>query len=82
MDRSYGVLHNATPDCILEGFIEGGGVAFISIVHQVEWGGRGTVMAFLPVPERVSPETPKFRGVRCDLEPVVTNEEELVRALL
>jgi len=44
--------------------------------------GSGKVMAFLPMVQSVSPETPKFWGSRSDLEPVVTNEEEIIRALL
>ena len=40
------------------------------------------MMAFLPVLERVYPVTPKFWSLRCDLEPVVADEEEIARALL
>ena len=35
---------------------------------------------FLPVPQSVAAEGPKFRRVRRDLEPTMTNEEEVVRA--
>ena len=81
MDLSYGALHNTTSDRLLEGLIEGARGTIKSAKHQVEWGGCGTAIVFLPVLERVSPETPKFRSVGCDLEPVVANEEEIVRAL-
>ena len=83
MGLSYGVLHDATPDCVLEGFVKvGTRVAFVSIQHQVEGSGSGKVVAFLPILQSVSPETPKFWGSRRDLEPVVANEEEVPRTLL
>ena len=79
MNLSYSVLHDATPDRILEGRIEGVLVAFESAQHQVKGGGSGTVVPFFPVPKSVSPEVPKLRGARCDLEPVVADEEKVVR---
>jgi len=83
MDLAYGVLRDTTPDRVLEGYVEGDTrVAFVSIQHQVEWDGSGTVMALLPILQSVSPETPKFWGSRRDFKPVVANEEEIVRALL
>ena len=83
VNSSYGALHDATPDRILEGFIEGGvGVIFIRIQHQVEGCSSGTGMTFLPILQSVPPEAPEFRGERRTLEPVVANEEEVVRALL
>ena len=82
MDLSYCVLRNAVSDRIPEGFIERVRAKSIVGKHKVEWSGAGTVMALLPVLERVSPETPKFRGVGCNFEPVVANEDEIVRALL
>jgi len=61
VDLAYGVFHDVTPDRILEGFVEEGvGFAFISVEHQIEGGGSGTVVAFSPILERVSPGTPKF----------------------
>ena len=82
MNSSYGALCDASSDRILEGFIEGNArVAFASVQHHVERSGSGTAMAFLPILQGVSPETPEFRGKRRNLEPVVTNEEEVVRAL-
>ena len=35
-----------------------------------------------PLLQSVTPKRPKFRGARGDLEPVVANEEEVVRAIL
>jgi len=82
-DLSYGVLPDATPNRVLEGFVEEDTrVTFSPVQHQVEGSGSGTVMAFPPVLQSVSPETPKFWGSRRDFEPVVANEEEIVRALL
>jgi len=82
VDSTYGILRDATPDRILEGFVEEEiRVGFVSIQHQVEVGGScQTAITFLPVPQSGSPEAPKFRGARRDLEPVVANEEEIVRA--
>ena len=81
MDLSYGVLNNATFDRILEVLIEGARATSVLVKHQVDWSGSRTVAVFLPLLERVSPKIPEFRGVGCDLEPVVANEEEIVRAL-
>ena len=83
MNLSYGVLHDATSDRILEGSIKGGiRVALVSVQHQVEGGGAGTVMPFLPNLPCVSPETPKLWCARSDIEPVVANEKEVVGTLL
>jgi len=83
VNSSYGALHDATPDRILEGFIEGSTrIMFVIIQDQVEGSSSGTGMTSLPIPQRVPPEAPEFWGERCNLEPVVTNEEEVVRALL
>ena len=38
-------------------------------------------MAFAPILYRVAPEAPKLRSTRRDLEPVMANEEEVVRVL-
>jgi len=81
MSSSYGALNDATSDRDLEGFVEGDtGIASASVQHQVERGGSGTVMAFLPIFQGVSPETPEFWGERRNLEPVMAHEEEVVRA--
>ena len=67
------------PECILEGLVEGivkGDVR--SYQQKLEGGASGKVMALLPISQSVSPEAPKFRSARCDLEPVVANEEEVV----
>ena len=83
MNLSYGALHDSTPDRIPEGSIEGDPrVTLISVQHQVEGADSRMAVAFLPVLQSVSPETPEFRGARCDFEPVMTNEEEVVRPLL
>jgi len=75
-------LHDTTPDRISEGPIKRGVVVTLrSIQHQVERSGSGSVMALLPILQGVSPETPKFWGARCNLEPMVANEEEVIRAL-
>ena len=83
MDLSYGILYDSAPDRILEGFIEGDMTAVSTFVqHQVEGSGHRTAMTFLPILQSVAPETPKFRGARRNLEPMVANEEEIVGALL
>jgi len=55
----------------------GVGVIFIPIQHQVEGSGFGKVMAFLPILQSVSPETPEFWGLRCDLESVMAKRRKL-----
>ena len=42
---------------------------------------RVTAEPLLPVLQSVSAVCPKFGHARCDLEPMMTNEEEVVRAL-
>jgi len=69
MNLLYGAPHDATPDCILEGFVEGPvRTAFVSVQHQVEGGTSGAVMSLLPTSQSVSPEAPKLRGVGCNPE--------------
>ena len=75
MNLSYGILHDATPDRIPEGPIEGDARAATPVQHQAEGGGSRTAMLFLPVQQSFSPEVPKFWGARCDREPVVADEE-------
>ena len=80
MNLSCCVLRDATPDCILEGSIKGNTmVTSTSVEYQVERCGSVAMIPFLPIPQRISPKTPKFWGARRDLEPVVANEEEAVR---
>ena len=47
--------------------------------HQVDRSGSTTNMSVCPILYRVVPEAPKLRSTQCDLEPVVTNEEEVVQ---
>jgi len=83
MDLSDSILDDMTPDRVLKGVAEEDGrVGFASIQHQVEGSGSGIIMALLSVLQGVSPETPEFWGAGCDLEPMVANEEEIVRTLL
>ena len=83
VDLTHGILHDVTPDRVPEGFIEeDGGVGFVDDQHQVEGRDSETIMTFLPILQSVSPEAPKFWGAGCDLEPVVADEEEVIRALL
>lgn len=46
--------------------------------HQVEQSGLRTMAPSSPVYQSVSPETPKFWSARSDLEPMMTDEEEVV----
>jgi len=56
----------------------------VEIQDQVERSGPKTVpvMPSRPVLRGVSPETPNLRGRRGDFEPVVADEEEVVRLLI
>ena len=49
--------------------------------HEVDGSGPGSLAPSRPLFQRVSPEIPELRGVRGDLEPMVTDEEEIVSAL-
>jgi len=63
MNLLYGASHDAMPDCILEGFVEGPvRTAFVSVQHQVKGGTSGAVTPFLPTPPSVSPEASKLRS--------------------
>jgi len=69
MNLSYGVLHDAMSDCILEGFVERPvRAAFVSVQHRVAGGTSGAVTPFPPIPQGVSPEAPKLRGAGCNPE--------------
>ena len=52
------------------------------VERKVEGNGPGTLIALRPLLGSVTPEIPKLRGVGGNLEPMVTNEEEVVRTLL
>ena len=83
MDLSYGALNDPSPDHTVEGPIHAVvGVTFISIQHQVDGDDSRTVMSSPPFLEGVSPETPNLWSARCNFEPVVANEEEVVRPFL
>ena len=50
--------------------------------HQVEWSGPRAMAESSPILRGVTPETPNFRSPRGDLEPMMANEEEVVRSLI
>ena len=80
MSLSYGVLDDASPDRTLEGPIEVNIRATV-IQHQVDGRGSRAVMLFLPILQGVPPEAPKLWSERCNFEPVVVDEKEVVRSL-
>jgi len=49
--------------------------------HEVDGSGPRTFIPSRPFFQGVTPETPKLRSVRGDLEPTVTNGDKIVRAL-
>jgi hypothetical protein len=53
----------------------------LRVQHKIDWRGSRTGVLSLPVFQTVTPETPELRGATGDFEPVVTDEEEVVRAL-
>lgn len=82
MYLTYEISPRAISDCTSEGIVEkGSGIAPDSelVKHQVDRDSYGVMMAFPPFHQGVSPETPKLRSARSDLEPMVANEEEVVR---
>ena len=84
VDLSYGISRGTISERILERIVETGlWIAHVSlpVQHKVEETNSRTAMPFLPFPQSISPETPKLRSTRCDLEPVVADEEEVERAL-
>ena len=85
MNLSYGVPRGVIPERILQGFVEGLRLSSTPrpVQHKIERGGYIGIRALsLPVFQTVTPEAPELREAAGDFEPVVTNEEEVVRALL
>ena len=67
-DTPYDTIENAATD--------------IGIRYQVERGGRRMMTVPCPVHWGVTPEIPKFWSARGNLEPVMTNKQEIMRFLL
>jgi hypothetical protein len=53
----------------------------VPVQHEIDGSGSGTFVPSRPLFQRVAPETPKLWSVRGDLEPMVTNEEEIISTL-
>ena len=86
VDGSYGTACCAIPERVSHPFTKGDDIRLAPIINvvqrKVEGSGPRTLVSLRPLFERVAPETPKVWGVGGDLKPMVTNEEEIVRALL
>jgi len=81
MDPPY--LVSGSPP--LEGTLEVGAkgalpVGVQNIQHQVDGGSSGTAAPLFPSLQRIPPKGPQLRGAGSDLEPMVTDEEEVIRS--
>ena len=81
MNFSYKIACSTFPERVPQVFIENSILVVPPVQDEVESRGSRTEVPFFPVFQTVTPGIPQFWGVKCDLEPVVTNEEEVVRAL-
>ena len=92
MNLSYGVPRGTILECILQGFIETAPSEppFVkaaiserpSVEYEIEWGRLVSKVSSRPILQVITPETPNLWGARSDLEPVMANQEEVVRSLL
>ena len=89
MNLSYGVPRGTILECILQGFVEI--VPFEprsvlseppSVEYEIEWGRLVSKVSLRPILQVITPETSNLWGARGDLEPVMANQEEVVRSLL
>ena len=81
MNSSDSIPSGTIPQYIAQGHVERVTIT-IDTQDQVERSGPRTMMPPRPVFEGVTPETPKLWGTRGDLEPMMTNEEKVVRFFL
>ena len=81
MDFPYNIARGPMPERVPQGFIENSIVACPPVQKEVEGEGSGTKVPAFPVSQIVTPGIPQSWGEIGDLEPVVTDEEEVVRAL-
>ena len=84
MDLSYDIPRGMISERVLNGMVDKGLRSCTrSIVQDQVYRGRlrMTTEPLLPVLQSVSTVGPKLRGVGRDLEPMIANEEEVVRVL-
>ena len=80
MNTSDGITGCTIPECIADRGIEISLLAIVAAQYKVERSGPRTAAPPGPIPGSVAPVTPKFRSPRGDFEPVVADEEEVVRS--
>ena len=78
MSTSDVIPGGTVPEYVAQGGVEMTILAFIAVQDQVEWSSPRTMGPSSPILRSTSPETPKVRSPRGDLEPVMANEEEVV----
>ena len=76
MNTSDGIPGSAVLEYVAHGGVEVSSAGVFE--YQVEWSGPRATTQPSPILRSVSPETPKLRSVRRDLESMVANEEEVV----
>ena len=87
MKRSYSIACGTVLKRVSQGSVERADRTVLHIIalqvvqHEVDGSSSRTFIPPRPLFQRITPETPKLRSVRGDLEPMVTNEEEIVSAL-
>ena len=82
MDLPYGVTCRPVPEHVSQNFVERPISVMEFIQYKVDWG-RDSRKKVPPPPvfQIIAPEAPQFWGVARDSEPVVANEEDVVRIL-
>jgi len=78
MDPSDGIPGGTILEFVVQGGIRMVTVKRMTTQYQVEGSGSGMRIPPRPVLEVVTPEAPKLRSTRGDLEPVMANEQEVV----
>ena len=73
------------PSCTVLEYAAQGSVEVASVAvreHQVKWIGPRMTVPSSPILRGIAPETPNLWSPRGDLEPMMANEEEVVRSLI
>ena len=84
VNTPYGIVRSVVLESHPLGFADRIGHATECFVqHQIEWSANpGTKTPPLLVFQVVAPKSPKLQGAQSHLEPVVANEEEVIRSFL
>ena len=81
MSKPDGIPGSTIVEYTLHGTIESA-IVVVNIQYEVERGSCRAVTTPRLVHWGVTPETPKFWSARGNLEPVMTNKQEIMRFLL